>query len=1051
MKQIVILGLLAAIGLPTMLKASDVVVRQVNYVPEGRTFVCVNGNNRYTRALYGSTDEYRVETSDRPIFAIYKKNNHRNIRFRIAYNGTTFQLDSAAYCKAIYDAGRRDYILKDARWGKGEVRLSVLSYPDSEGGIWKFTADGFDNKVEIEGLICETRVSKFVRFGDIGSFEKPHAFEAPEQPKMLQTVWGTVFAPSKACASSKGNTSLKNNKRSASAKKKGKSSVVTVAQPTNEIYFSVDSTVISTGDNAQLAKRFNAAEKWRKDLSSTVSFTTPDPYINPIGGAMVMAADGAWSGQVWLHGAVGWRMPLPGWRAAYMGDFLGMQDRQRIHFDAYAKSQVTDVPVTKGHLMDVGNGLARGAYKWGTPMYSNGYICRNPEKNNQFHHYDMNLVYTDELLWHFQFDADTAYMRKMWPVIKRHLAWEKQAWDPDNDGLYDAYCCIWASDALQYNSGAVTHSSAYNYRGNLLAARIAEIIGEDSKPYREEANRILNALNARLWVKTPVANQEDRGKKGSSAIQGHWAEYQDFMGLKRVHPNAAVWSIYTPIDCGVGTPEQNYQATRYVDSHIPHIPYIYNNVEYQTISTTNWSPYEWSLNNVAMAEVMHTVLAYYQAGRVEEAYRLLKANVLDFMYLGRSPGNFGQLSTMDRAIGEGYRDFSDVTGISSRALIEGLYGITPQALEGKCIIRPGFPAAWDSASVHTPYLDYSFKRVNGKEVFEVSQNFKQPLKVVIRQNIGGGKYKDTEFSADKTQHIELATVNYQEEAPAKPVQMEAAKGTAYDEVQPKICKVVNMDAAFNSNVSDIFKNKYVSPRSPYTTPCVPTQGIGDWCSTKRTANINDAKLRSMVKDGMLTLNLKQEGEANSTADGKALGNTIFFRSPSEGKNIAYTSLWDNYPDSISIPLKGKASHAYLMMAGSTNPMQYDMANGVVIVEYTDGTTDELELHSPSNWCPIEQDFLENAKAFPIPSPRPYRVGLSTGIVSRHLFHDLNGGKENKSFADMPEFKKAISEIDGGAAVLLDMPLNTKKKLRSLKLKALSNEVVIGLMGVTLQK
>ena len=71
-------------------------------------------------------------------------------------------------------------------------------------------------------------------------------------------------------------------------------------------------------------------------------------------------------------------MSLPGWRGAYMGDFLGMQDRQRIHFDAYAKSQVIDVPVTEPHLMDEKNNLARGTYKWGTPMYSNGYICRIP-------------------------------------------------------------------------------------------------------------------------------------------------------------------------------------------------------------------------------------------------------------------------------------------------------------------------------------------------------------------------------------------------------------------------------------------------------------------------------------------------------------------------------------------------------------------------------------------------------------------------------------------------------------------------------------------------
>ena len=47
--------------------------------------------------------------------------------------------------------------------------------------------------------------------------------------------------------------------------------------------------------------------------------------------------------------------------------------------------------------------------------------------------------------------------------------------------------------------------------------------------------------------------------------------------------------------------------------------------------------------------------------------------------------------------------------------------------------------------MHTPYLDYSFKRVNGKEIFEIRQNFKQPLKIVIRQNMGEGKYLDTAF------------------------------------------------------------------------------------------------------------------------------------------------------------------------------------------------------------------------------------------------------------------------------------------------------------------
>lgn len=1002
MKQIAVWGLLANMALPMF---SAGVVRQASYYPEGNAFVCVNGNHRYTRALYGSMAEWRVETSDCPIFATYKKNQTGNIRFRISYAGQVMWLDEVEYCKASYEAGRRDYLLKDRRWGKGELDISVLAFSDAEGAIWRFAAHGFDNrKMKVEAILSKTAVPKPARSGDIGSFLKPGTFEAATSET---AVLGTVSQSS----------------------------------PSSIFYFSIDGdNQLSAAPNSLMQPRFDAAEQWRNLLASSVCFHTPDAYINPIGGALVMAADGAWDGKVWQHGAVGWRMPLPGWRAAYMGDFLGMPDRQRTHFDAYAKSQVTDVPVTEPHLMDEKNNLARGTYKWGTPMYSTGYICRNPEKNNQFHHYDMNLVYIDELLWHFQFDVDTTYMRQMWPVIQRHLAWEKQAWDPDNDGLYDAYCCIWASDALQYNSGAVTHSSAYNYRSNCLAARIAEIIGENPKPYQDEADRILKAMNERLWLKD----------------SGHWAEYQDFMGLKRVHRDAALWSIYTPIDCGVGTAEQNYSATRYVDSHTPHIPYIYKGTEYQTLSTSDWAPYEWSINNVAMAEVMHTVLAYYQAGRVEEAYRLLKANVLDFMYLGSSPANFGQLSKLDAATGEGYRDFADVTGISSRALIQGLYGITPNALEGECIIRPGFPAAWDSASVHTPYLDYAFKRVNGKDVFDVTQNFKRPLKLVIRQNLGGGKYKDTAFSTDKVQHIEMPTILPKEERDMKdekdmvgkyPLAESIAEqavdawasikgvGNDFAEVNPKECRKVNMDKVFNANVSDIFKNQYLSPRSPYTTLCVPTQGIGDWCSTKKTANIDDTKFRSLIKDGVFWAHV----------DGD-----LPFRSPKEGKNIVYTSLWDNYPDSISIMLKGKASHAYLLMAGSTNPMQYAIENAVIRVEYADGTRNELMLTPPVNWCPIEQDFLENATAFPQPELRPYRVGLASGKVSRHLFRDLHL-EVNRNMADVPGFKKAVAEIEGGAAILLDMPLNARKKLKRLTLRALSNEVVVGLMGITLQK
>ena len=41
-------------------------------------------------------------------------------------------------------------------------------------------------------------------------------------------------------------------------------------------------------------------------------------------------------------------------------------------------------------------------------------------------------------------------------------------------------------------------------------------------------------------------------------------------------------------------------------------------------------------------------------------------------------------------------------------------------------------------------------------------------------------------------------------------------------------------------------------------------------------------------------------------------------------------------------------------------------------------------------------------------------------------------------------------IPGGAAQMLRMPLDAAKELRSLTLRTLSNDVVVGLMAVTLQ-
>ena len=945
------------------------VERRQQYFPEDGAFACENGANRFTRALYGSPTDWRLETSDRPVFAVVKKGHHRHIRFVV--DGVP--LDSTDYCKAWYQDGVRKYQLHDKRWGMAQLTVEVVAMPDDEAAVWRFRSSQF---MQLKAMAYNIVQPKLHRNGDIGA-DAPGVLEAAGAPVQEMDVLldGETFLEIKL------------------------------------------SEVVEVGVEQGLAD-FHKAVSYAMALAERIQFSTPDPYINTLGGALALAADGDWDGQTWLHGCIGWRMPLAGWRAGYLGDVLGWNDRAISHFDAYAKSQVTDVePVISHPSQDAALNLARAEKRWGTQMYSNGYICRNPERNDQMHHYDMNLNYIDELLWHFQFDADTAYMRKMWPVLQRHLAWEKRNYDPDGDHLYDAYCCIWASDALYYSGGAVTHASAYNYRGNLLAARIAEIIGEDAKPYRDEAEAILKAMNERLWLPE----------------KGVWAEYQDALGLKRLHEHPAVWSVYTPIDCGACSPQQAYAATRYVDSYIPHIEV--EKTGYQTIATSDWLPYSWSINNVAAAEVMHTALAFFEAGRSDEAYRLMKGNLLDQMYFGASPGNFGQISYYDAARGECYRDFGDCIGISSRTLIQGLFGIIAQALDGKCVIRPGFPSDWEHASVKTPYINYKYTRKDGKDIYEISQHFRQPLKIILRQNLGNGTYRDIEGTAEA--HQVIISPHESEGVPEErggqkdreltlfrtPLTPPDFGGETCGLDEPdlsKPCKPQTISKYFNAEVDDIFKNQYLSPRPQTTTLQIPTQGIGEWCHPQLTAEINDSVFRTLIKDG------------------EFLMAGVPFRTPAVGDNIIYTSLWDNYPDSVVIPLKGRAERAWLLMAGSTNHMQSRIDNGLVVVAYTDGTTDTLTLRNPDNWCPIEQDYYVDGKAFQTAQPRPYRVCFGNGVVSRDL---------GKALGIQGVYGR---EIPGGAAQMLCLPLHPKKKLRSLTLRTLSNDVVIGLMGITLQ-
>jgi hypothetical protein len=107
-----------------------------------------------------------------------------------------------------------------------------------------------------------------------------------------------------------------------------------------------------------------------------------------------------------------------------------------------------------------------------------------------------------------------------------------------------------------------------------------------------------------------------------------------------------------------------------------------------------------------------------------------------------------------------------------------------------------------------------------------------------------------------------------------------------------------------------------------------------------------------------------------------------------------------------------------------------------VVIYADGSTSRLALRNPETWWPIEQDYFTDDFQFRIDGPLPTRVDLKTGEVR---------------VLEAATFKGQGRTIPGGAATVLELALDPDKELRSLTVRALANDVVIGLMAATLAR
>lgn len=1063
--------------------------RPLRYRPEGTDFVIENGTEFFNRPLYGGHTAFRVDAGDKPEFTLYLPGRGGNLRMGLRAGVRSIWLHDARHIVTRYRPGAMHYEIRDPLLGDGVLRLTVIALHAREGLIARVETSGTPAGLDLVWAYGGVTGQRGQRDGDIGTESVPISEYFQLRPEYCE---GNSFSIDRGTFTLRAKAGdilgrVPDGAHQALADAGRWASVADLLTPAAGPsvlgvvvgHVTVDGgapvflllqragqDAASTGDRVparpggageELPALFREAETYFGALRRQVEVDTPDPYLNAAVAALCVAADAVWdepSGTV-QHGAVAWRSRLLGWRVPYAMDALGWHDRARRHLTCWAGRQNTSLIPSILPPPDAGSNLARSE----AALHSNGDLSNS--------HYDMNLVYIDALLRHLEWTGDIVLARDVWPVIERHLAWERRLFrrefGRDRLPLYEAYAAIWASDDLQYHGGGVTYASAYNYAHNRTAARLARLLGRDAAPYERESEAIARAMREHLWL-------PDRGA---------FAEFKDLLGLQRAHPSAGLWSFYHTMDAGLPTPFEAWRMTRAVETRAPRLPVrgpgVPADEPYAVLSTTDWMPYTWSVNNVVMGENLHTALGFWQAGRADEAFRLMKSALLPSMFMGIAPANVGSMNGLDVYRRESQRDFADGSGVFARALVEGLFGVRADALGGTLVVAPGFPSTWDRASLVHPDVTLTYRRQGVTESYTIATKSAVPLTLTLRVPARRERVASVAVNgrpaawrpvddAVATPRIEItgdteaAITVLIMWAGAEVKAGNTADGAGFvrrrqgtmswwepdgtvlpDPQEPRVLpmdwttpvpalarfEAVDLSAHMNDRVTEIFRpGKYLSPRSPYCSLAIPSQGIGAWAGhVNEMAEIDDSGLR----------------EAAGRAGGLfVLPNGVPFETPGPGgaRNVVFTSQWDNYPREATIQVSGAANHLYLLVAGSTNHMQSRIDNGEIVVTYRDGSTSRLALHNPTTWWPIDQDYFIDDFAFARPGAIPPRVDLKTGRVR---------------LLDPETFRGTGGPVPGGAATVLHMPLDPGKPLQSLTVRALANEVVVGLMAATLAR
>ena len=815
-----------------------------------------------------------------------------------------------------------------------------------------------------------------------------------------------------------------------------------------------------------------------EELSKRIIVKTPDEKLNALASISSSVIDGVWYDSVYVHGGMLWNIPFPGWRTIFGGTMYGWHDRVKKQAHYYINSQNRD---TTKKYPKADTALLSTLQHKDSRFYGSGHI----DKDQLF--YNFQSQFFDQLITEWRSTGDTTLERILQPALELHLKWQEECFDPDGDGLYESYVNTWPTDCQWYNGGGTAEETSYAYKAYDAAAEMAKRKGDavTENHHRRKLNKIRNGFFSKLWIT----------KKGFSA------SYREQGGYERLHEDPWLYSIFLPIDVNLVNNEQAISSLYYTKWALQNDRMPAGG---RKIWTSNWVPGIPTVRELYNGDNYHLALAYFLSGMGDDGYDIMKGTFYEGAFNSKVPGDLG--------VNNGGTDFNDCSSMFSRVLVEGLFGYRPNYPNNKVTIAPQFPREWNNASISTPDFSFEFfikensihaavhlakpaaldfylplkvtgiKRVlvNNKPVkwkmlpgygtsrlylhfhelkdvaivIETLGNRAINEPISLQKNIGDTVY--LKFPGEKITSIQDAqkifskikigngilsatisnnTGNHTIIADVlvgKLPQKRIIYFNINDEfaVKKEIAKFIHdipanahwnnviMNNIFNADVRSIFQQQYISPRTNTVSARIGTDGYSPWTFlfwNYKAPLIQLDSVQQLLKDSNHIITKQQ----------------VPFYWNNVQKNIAFTSLWDNWPKKISVPVNQKGKSVWLMVAGSTNPMQCNIANAIIIFKYADKSRDTLALIPPLNYWALAP--------YNIKSPSP-------GVVSRGDYTN-----ETDLFAVPKPWPEIVQLGQNCRAMLLNRKLKDGVALESVTLQTLSQDVVVGLMGITIMK